>query len=117
MMRSLDQQIDAALRKTRFGFLQQAFDILSGGSSYAVIVSDLKMPNMNGIEFLSEMRRTCPQTIRILLSGNAETNQVDDALIQGVIQRHVQKPCPLDEMTRILGEAQALWRASQESGS
>ncbi|RLW55917.1 MAG: histidine kinase, partial [gamma proteobacterium symbiont of Stewartia floridana] len=41
------------------------------GGPFALVVSDMQMPNMNGVEFLSKVRELSPNTVRIMLTGNA----------------------------------------------
>ena len=61
---------------------------------FAVIVSDYKMPVMNGIEFLAEAGDIAPDTVRIMLTGNADLNTSIEAVNQGRIFRFLLKPCP-----------------------
>jgi response regulator RpfG family c-di-GMP phosphodiesterase len=60
---------------------------------YAVIVSDLQMPGMNGIEFLTKVRAHEPDSVRMLLTGNADLQASIEAINQGRIFRFLTKPC------------------------
>lgn len=71
----------------------------SGG--YAVIVSDLRMPEMDGIQFLSRVREITPDSVRMMLTGNADLHAAIEAVNEGNIFRFLTKPCPMD----ILGKA------------
>ena len=57
-----------------------------------VIVSDQRMPEMTGTEFLSKVRERYPDTIRIVLSGYTDLNSVTDAIIRGAIYKFLTKP-------------------------
>ena len=57
-----------------------------------VIVSDQRMPGMNGVEFLSRVKDLYPRTVRIVLSGYAEIATVTDAINKGAIWRFFTKP-------------------------
>lgn len=57
-----------------------------------VVISDQRMPDMNGTEFLARVRRMYPETIRIVLSGYADLNSVTDAINRGAIYRFLTKP-------------------------
>ena len=46
-----------------------AFDVIEKNGPYAVVVSDMRMPGMNGAEFLSKVRLRIPDTVRMLLTG------------------------------------------------
>ena len=60
---------------------------------FAVVVSDLQMPGMNGVEFLANVRTREPDTVRMLLTGNAELQGAIEAINQGQIFRFLTKPC------------------------
>lgn len=61
---------------------------------YAVIISDMSMPSMNGAEFLEAARRLAPDTVRIMLTGNADQQTAADAVNRGHVFRFLSKPCP-----------------------
>lgn len=57
-----------------------------------VIVSDIVMPDINGIELLDEVRRISPKTVRIMLSGNANTHVILDAINICHVHEYLHKP-------------------------
>jgi CheY-like chemotaxis protein len=65
---------------------------------YAVVVSDLRMPGMDGIQFLSEVRKQSPHSVQLILSGNADLQAVIAAVNEGSIFRFLTKPCPADTL-------------------
>lgn len=67
------------------------FDLLST-HKVQVILSDQRMPEMNGTEFLSRVRDLYPDTIRIVLSGYADLNSVTDSINRGSIYKFLTKP-------------------------
>jgi response regulator RpfG family c-di-GMP phosphodiesterase len=69
---------------------------------YAVIVSDLKMPRMNGIDFLVEVQRRAPDSVRMLLTGGADLETAIQAVNEGNVFRFLTKPCPSDLMAAAL---------------
>jgi len=69
---------------------------------YAVVVSDMRMPNMTGVEFLREVRKISPDTVRMILTGNADQQCAIDAVNEGYIFRFLTKPCPADILVRAL---------------
>ncbi len=66
---------------------------VNSSGPFAVIVSDLRMPVMNGIEFLSRVREISPDSVRMMLSGNADLADAIDAVNEGNIFRFLVKPC------------------------
>ncbi len=79
-----------------------ALELLNGGESYAVIVSDMIMPVMDGITFLSQAGAIAPDTIRIMLTGYADKETAIEAINQGRIFRFLTKPCDIEEMARVI---------------
>lgn len=67
------------------------FDLLST-NSVQVIVSDHRMPEMTGAEFLSKAKDLYPQTVRLVLSGYSDLATVTDAINRGAIYRYLSKP-------------------------
>ena len=76
-----------------------AFDLLAR-NAVQVIVSDQRMPEMSGTEFLSRVKQLYPETIRIVLSGYTDLQSVTDAINRGAIYRFLTKPWD-DEALRV----------------
>src|SRR5487761_2120818 len=57
-----------------------------------LVVSDMRMPEMNGAKFLEQVNARWPDTIRILLTGHAEIGATIDAINKGHIYRYISKP-------------------------
>ena len=72
---------------------QQGVEALQRNGAFAVIVSDMRMPKMNGAEFLAHARRLAPDAVRILLTGESDLEAAVAAVNQGEIFRFLQKPC------------------------
>ena len=70
----------------------QALEILQA-QQVDVIVSDEKMPHMDGTEFLAIAAQKYPQTVRIMLTGQADLETAVKAINQGEIYRFLTKPC------------------------
>src|ERR1035441_2270014 len=60
---------------------------------YAVVVADRQMPRMDGIQFLHALRERAPDTIRIMLTGNADLEGAIRVVNEGNIFRFLTKPC------------------------
>lgn len=69
---------------------------------FAVVVSDLKMPSMDGITFLARVREMSPDSVRMMLTGFADVQTAIGAVNEGQVFRFLTKPCPLDVLVRAL---------------
>lgn len=72
---------------------------------YAVIVSDMQMPGMDGAEFLARAKSLCPQSVRVMLTGNADQQTAIDAVNEGNIFRFLNKPCAPEVIAKTLRAA------------
>ncbi|MCW8879690.1 MAG: ATPase, T2SS/T4P/T4SS family [Kangiellaceae bacterium] len=63
-----------------------------------LVVSDFKMPKMNGADFLREVKKTHPQIIRIMLTGHADTSAVMTAIKEGAVYKFILKPWNDDDL-------------------
>ncbi len=69
---------------------------------FAVIVADMNMPEMDGVQFLTKVKDTSPDTVRIMLTGNATQKVAIDAVNKGSIFRFLTKPCPPEILQDVL---------------
>lgn len=60
---------------------------------FAVVISDMRMPGMDGVEFLAKVREVAPDTVRMILTGNADLQTAIVAVNEGHIFRFLTKPC------------------------
>lgn len=79
----------------------EALQLLRAGDQFAVIISDMRMPGMNGVELLSEVKDIRPDTVRMMLTGNADQGTAVEAINRGDIFRFLNKPCD----PAVLGQA------------
>lgn len=72
---------------------------------YAVVVSDMRMPGMDGISFLNQVKQRSAFTVRMMLTGNSDQQTATDALNKGNIFRFMNKPCTTDTLVSNLEAA------------
>jgi response regulator RpfG family c-di-GMP phosphodiesterase len=65
---------------------------------FVVVLSDMRMPGMNGASFLAQVREQAPDTVRLLLTGNTDLQTAIAAVNDGQIFRFLTKPCPPDQL-------------------
>lgn len=81
---------------------EEALQAIAAQGPYAVVVADMRMPGMNGVELLAEVRKIAPNTVRMMLTGNADQQTALEAVNQGQIFRFMTKPCPPEDFARAL---------------
>lgn len=76
----------------------QALQALEGHGPFAVIVSDMRMPGLSGVELLREVALRSPETTRIMLTGNLDQQTAAAAVNQGQVFRFLTKPCGAEDL-------------------
>lgn len=76
--------------------------INSTNGEFAVIVSDMQMPGMNGVQLLQRVQTASPNSVRIMLTGNADQQTAMDAVNEGNIFRFITKPCEPETLAKII---------------
>ncbi len=84
---------------------EQALKLIQEKGPYAVIVTDMRMPGMDGVQFLAHANQLAPATVRIMLSGNADQQTAVEALNEGHIFRYLTKPCSPETLKKSLQDA------------
>src|SRR5579862_170915 len=87
-----------------------ALEILNNSQPFAIVVSDLGMPGRDGISFLSEVHRVAPDTVRMLLTGQADLDGAIAAINEGAIFKFLTKPMPPATLSRALAGAATQYR-------
>lgn len=81
---------------------EEALAKMDPGAPYAVIVADMQMPGMNGIEFLLKAQAKSPDTVCMMLTGNADQKTAVEAVNQGHVYRFLNKPCSAETLASAL---------------
>ena len=84
---------------------EEALQIIQTDGPFAVVVSDMRMPGMDGVALLTHVRNFNPDTVRIMLTGNADMGTAIEAVNQGNIFRFLTKPCEPDDLALALDGA------------
>ena len=82
-----------------------ALQAMAEKGPYAAVVSDMQMPGMDGVTFLATAMARHPDTVRIMLTGNADQQTATHAVNQGAIFRFLTKPCDSELLGRTLDQA------------
>jgi two-component system response regulator (stage 0 sporulation protein F) len=80
-------------------------EVLDSNIDVSIVISDMKMPAMNGIEFIKKARQKYPNKKYYILTGFDITNDIEEALSNGLILEYFCKPFEIEKMHRIIAEA------------
>jgi response regulator RpfG family c-di-GMP phosphodiesterase len=108
-----EPHILSALRRL---FRTQGYDVLTAGSAQAglallaeravdLVISDMRMPEMDGVQFLERARVARPDALRLLLTGHADVEQIMEAINRGEIYRYITKPWDDTEILLVVRHA------------
>ena len=89
---------------------EAALALLEQTGPVAVVVSDLKMPGMNGVELLEVVKSRWPDTVRIMLTGHADLETAVSAVNKGAIFRFLIKPCAPDALLAAVADGLKQYR-------
>jgi response regulator RpfG family c-di-GMP phosphodiesterase len=81
---------------------QAGIQLLTSSPPFAVIVSDMRMPGMDGVEFLLKAKEICPDSVRMMLTGNADQETAVKAVNTGEVFRFLNKPCNPDVIAAVV---------------
>jgi len=119
-----EENIIKALRRM---FMDEEFEVLTAASgaeglelirdneNIGLIVSDQRMPGMDGVDFLAEARKLVPDAIRIILTGYADINAAMGAINRGGAFRYLTKPWQDDDLVQNIREAVELFKLKREN--
>lgn len=85
---------------------EQALELIkSHPEKPAVILCDMRMGGISGVETLQQVKECSPDTVRLMLTGNADMQTAIDAINEGAIFRFLTKPCPQETLESCLNAA------------
>jgi DNA-binding NtrC family response regulator len=83
----------------------EALKKLRKSKEYAVVVCDMRMPDMDGVHLLQKLKVDFPDVVRIMLTGNSDQQTAVEAVNEGNIFRFLNKPCGKDALVKALSAA------------
>lgn len=110
LLAAVQRQLRAKVNLRTADSAAGALDILAADGPFSVVVSDMRMPEMDGVEFLHRVRTTSPHTVRIMLTGNTDQDTAIRAVNESNIFRFLSKPCPAGSLLKAIGDAQEQYR-------
>jgi FixJ family two-component response regulator len=85
--------------------VRKALEMLDAQAPVAVIITDQRMPEMTGVELLARVVQSHPETVRIMLTGFADTEATIKAINDGHVYAYVNKPWEPDELKQVVRRA------------
>lgn len=82
----------------------QAIQKLKDTPDIVVVVSDMKMPGLNGVEFITIAKKDFPNITYFILTGLEITNQIQEALDNGLIRKYFRKPLDIFDIENSINE-------------
>lgn len=104
--RNLRRDFDLRLHESP----EQALEMLKTDRRFAVIVSDMRMPGMNGVQFLAAARKLAPDSVRVMLTGNTDQDTAMRAVNDGEVFKFLLKPCEPERLREVLDAAVQQYR-------
>jgi putative two-component system response regulator len=89
-------------------------NFLRSGGPYCIVVSDMRMPGMDGVEFLATVRTISPDSVRVMLTGCDEMGVAARAVNDGHIFKFLSKPVPTEVLLACLRSCLAHYREKRE---
>jgi len=105
LLAALQRSLDENYAVTTATSAALGLDVLQSQGPFAIVISDMRMPEMDGATFLTQVRERWPGTVRILLTGQADTESAIAAINGGAIFRFLCKPCPQTTLHAALEQA------------
>ena len=110
MLEALRRQLREYFDVTVASEGKEALRLVVSERPFAVVVSDLRMPGMDGVSLLYCMWQAAPNTVRVLLTGSADVESAVAAVNQAKIFRLLTKPCPTHMLIRALEDSVEQYR-------
>ena len=81
-----------------------ALNELANNQDVQIVISDMKMPIMNGLEFINKARKKYPDIKYMIFTGYEITDEIQKALNNGIIVNYIRKPFNLRQLKSMLEE-------------
>lgn len=88
----------------------EALALLESEPDVAVVVADMRMPKMNGVQLLAEVEKRRPDAVRMMLTGNVDQETAVEAVNRGHVFRFINKPAPVEQVADALETALIRYR-------
>lgn len=94
---------------------RKALDILDENAPFAAVLTDQRMPEMSGVEFVSEVWRRHPNTVRMILTGFSDMDAIIQAINDGHVYSYITKPWEPDQLKQVMKQATEHYKLTVEN--
>lgn len=95
---------------------EEALALLEREPEVAVVVADMRMPRMNGVQLLTEVEKRRPRIVRMMLTGNVDQETAVQAVNCGHVFRFINKPAPVEQVAEAVESALTRYRLTKAEG-
>lgn len=106
LLRTLERNLCFDFELSTTESCEGALKLIDALGEFSVIVVDMCMPGVDGIQTIGHLRAKLPNAVFIMLTGNQDVTTAVQAVNQGRVFRFLSKPCEMDEIRRVIKEAQ-----------
>jgi len=83
----------------------EGYEILKNNPNISIVISDMRMPGMSGIEFIAKAKKEFPNVIFFILTGFDITEEIHEALSTKLIDQYFRKPLMVSEIDKAISNA------------
>jgi CheY-like chemotaxis protein len=94
---------------------RRALEVLDEHAPFAVVLSDQRMPNMSGVQFLKQVWSRHPATVRMILTGFADMEAIIAAINDGHVYSYITKPWEPDQLKQVMKQAVDHYQLASEN--
>jgi len=94
---------------------RRALDLIDQNQPIAAVLTDQRMPNMSGVEFLAEVCRRHPATVRMILTGFSDMDTIIQAINDGHVYAYIAKPWEPDQLKQLMKQAVERYQLTVEN--
>lgn len=105
LLKSLSRQLRGRLEAEYVSSVSEAMEKVKS-KQFNIVISDMRMPEMNGDEFLEQVSLLSPESIRVMFTGNSDQESAVRAINKGKIFRFISKPSTTEDLLEVVADAE-----------
>lgn len=94
---------------------EEGLKVFYNAENISMVISDQRMPGMSGVDLLTQIYATNPETIRIIITGYMDVTDIIDSINMGHIYQYILKPWDINQLRLVLNKAAHTWKLAREN--